>query len=384
MAHATVTGSMGKTRVARAKEFIAQHQLIAFFALTYAFSWPILFLIPQSNAFSTVGNFGPFFAAVVISATIAPKKLNGSRARRWALFALVFAVALSVWILFDWSLHAGRGWLPGAASAALVAFLVSGPLAGRRGVRDLLGPLATWRVGWSSYAAAVLLGPAIFLLPIGLDLAVGGHLPPRPRGAPSLELVSLFFAYILFFGGGFTEEPGWRGFALPRLQSRFSPLVASIILGLVWAFWHTPYYFTGLYTATSNTGPAAVVGILSRFIWVVPLAIIFTWLYNRAGRSLLIVILLHTAFNTATAVVPLSPRASVLFLGTTWAIALVVVGFGRMWRKQQSDVPTLSELTEPLPTSEEPIEAAPISPMLTTREPPAASPDPPGRFRPDE
>jgi membrane protease YdiL (CAAX protease family) len=118
------------------------------------------------------------------------------------------------------------------------------------------------------------------------------------------------------------------------MQLRYTPLVASLILGFFWSLWHLPLYFVGMYTASSGTGPAGIFGILSRFGWVVPLAIIFTWLYNLSGRSsLLTMVLLHASFNTANAVLGLSNRAAFLFMGTTWAIAIVVIVIGRMWRR---------------------------------------------------
>ena len=139
--------------------------MLAHFALAYAFSWTIFFLLPSIN---NTGVFGPPVAAVLIAAVIAPAKVHTSRARRWALFALVFAAALAIWVLFmpgldtqhtypDWfSL-----WFPGAVSSAVVAFVVSGPLAGRQGVRDLLAQLANWRDGWRWYVVALLLDPAL-------------------------------------------------------------------------------------------------------------------------------------------------------------------------------------------------------------------------------
>jgi membrane protease YdiL (CAAX protease family) len=179
-----------------------------------------------------------------------------------------------------------------------------------------------------------LLGPVIYLAPVGLDLALGGQRPPWPRGAPTLGLVMASFGWVLFFDGGM-EEPGWRGFALPRPQERWSPLPASVILGVFWSLWHAPLYFFGRYTAASSTGPAGVAGVLSRFGWVIPLAIIFAWLYNRSGRSALVTMILpHASFNTTTAIIALSDRAAVLFLATTWGIALIGILMDRMWRRQ--------------------------------------------------
>ena len=134
------------------------------------------------------------------------------------------------------------------------------------------------------------------------------------------------------------EEVGWRGFALPRMQKFYSPLIASLIIGAFWALWHLPLYFNGQYTAASNTGPAALAGILFRFEWSLPLSVIFTWVYNRANGSLLIMVLFHVLLDWTTAVVPISYRAgAITFLGTIWVVAILVTVTDRMWRKPQSD-----------------------------------------------
>lgn len=324
------------TKVSRVNQFPAQHQITAFFILTFAFSWAIWFMIPDSNLFSKLGNYGPFLAAVILSAVLSPETVKGGRVQRWALFVLVFTVVFLVWILITPVLAGSTSrtqWPAGAAVAGLISLLVSGPLSGRSGVRELLEPLRRWRVSWISYAAALVVGAGFWLLPAGLDLALGGRLPPWPRGVPTLEAILAAAGWIALFGGG-EEEVGWRGFALPRLQRRFSPLIASLILSPFWSLWHMPLYFNGKYTAASNLGPAAMAGILTRFIWEIPVTILFTWLYNRSRGSLTLMILLHAVFNATITFVGLSDRAGVLmFLCTSWIMALAVVLWGRMWRK---------------------------------------------------
>jgi membrane protease YdiL (CAAX protease family) len=87
----------------------------------------------------------------------------------------------------------------------------------------------------------------------------------------------LLLAYIqtMLFQGPLNEEPGWRGFALPKLQRKYSSIIASIIIGIIWGFWHLPLYITGLYTGGFE-------GILGRLLWTIPLSLILTWVFMAA------------------------------------------------------------------------------------------------------
>ncbi|MGM1029911.1 MAG: CPBP family intramembrane glutamic endopeptidase [Actinomycetota bacterium] len=87
------------------------------------------------------------------------------------------------------------------------------------------------------------------------------------------------FLMVATVGGGL-EEPGWRGFALPDLQGRRSPLVATLLVGLAWGIWHVPLY-----------GPAG-------FVVPLVLAFFYTWIFNRTG-SVLLCLLLHAGFTPA-------------------------------------------------------------------------------------
>jgi uncharacterized protein len=97
----------------------------------------------------------------------------------------------------------------------------------------------------------------------------------------------------LLIGGILGEEPGWRGFALPRLQARYGALVGSLILGVLWSLWHLPLLLTpGGATWTGNLGLFVLLGLA--------LAILHSWVYNGTRASLLAVMLLHAAINTST------------------------------------------------------------------------------------
>jgi membrane protease YdiL (CAAX protease family) len=118
----------------------------------------------------------------------------------------------------------------------------------------------------------------------------------------------------VIFGG--QEEPGWRGYALPALQQRRSPLVATLILGLGWGVWHIPLY-----------GPAG-------FIVPLVLAFFYSWLYNRT-QSVLLCILLHASFTAAQDHLLLTADSrivDVVLLGTylVGAGVLIAVTRGRL------------------------------------------------------
>lgn len=128
---------------------------------------------------------------------------------------------------------------------ALAAFLVVGAAEGKAGVLRLLRGYTIWRVGVRWYAFALL---GIPLIIVAGALVLPGVLPSVSAHAPVTTIVSHYLVALLIFGvigGPFLEEFGWRGFALPRLQCRYGPLLASLLLGVFWTFWHLPFFLPG-------------------------------------------------------------------------------------------------------------------------------------------
>ena len=166
--------------------WVRRHPVAAFFVLAYALSW--LVWIPASlagagQALLVVGAFGPAVAAYIVL------RITGGSVRAWARQILRWRVQLR-WYLYALGLP------------ALLFAVVNGALA--------------------------LLGKPI-------DLALLGERAPS-------YLAGL--AFITLLGGG-QEEPGWRGFALPRLQLRLTPLRSTLVLGALWGLWHLPIYGIG-------------------------------------------------------------------------------------------------------------------------------------------
>jgi uncharacterized protein len=147
--------------------------------------------------------------------------------------------------------------------------------------------MVRWRVGLQWYAVALLLPVAIVLVALYLVALFGGPSPTAAAFAGWYTLPLIFLSTTLI-NGPFTEEPGWRGFLLPRLQSSYSPLVASLIVGVIWASWHLPLLLSDL---TGQRPPL-------QFFVVVAQSVVFTWVYNGTRGSVLLVILMHGAFNS--------------------------------------------------------------------------------------
>ncbi|MGD2205693.1 MAG: CPBP family intramembrane metalloprotease, partial [Anaerolineae bacterium] len=130
-----------------------------------------------------------------------------------------------------------------------------------------------------------------------------------------------FAIFILFFGP-VPEELGWRGYALDRLQMKWSALGSSLVLGVVWALWHLPLFFVdGTYQ--NNLG----VGTLSFWIFmleVIPKSILITWIYNNNRRSTLSAVLLHFTDNFIGELFELAERAE-FYQFMLWIAAAIVV-----------------------------------------------------------
>ena len=217
-----------------------------------------------------------------------------------AFFALAYALSWS-WVIplaaAHQVVHRGAGWpthYPALLGPAIAAVVVTAWTMGRPGLRDLGARLVRWRVALRWWLVAV--SPAAFLTLGLVAMRVAGKPLPavgdfgRFSGTPAIGLVGVFL--LITFVGSLGEETGWRGYALPQLQRRFSPLTATLILALFWFLWHLPQFAViGTYR---DFGP---VGYLGMFLGLTCGAIVLTWLYNRSGGSILLVIVWHGVYN---------------------------------------------------------------------------------------
>jgi membrane protease YdiL (CAAX protease family) len=136
------------------------------------------------------------------------------------------------------------------------------------------------------------------------------------------------FSITLLYGGPLGEEPGWRGFALPYLQKRHSPLEASVILGFFWALWHAPL------DISHGFGVPGLEGVVYRLIFAIPLTLLFTFFYNRTKGSILVAILLHTSVNFSFELFQIQTASSFgVFFVMILVLGCYAVFSGRMWQK---------------------------------------------------
>jgi membrane protease YdiL (CAAX protease family) len=184
----------------------------------------------------------------------------------------------------------------------LAGFLMTAVVSGREGIHALLKRLILWRVGIGWYLFAIVCVPAIAMLGV---LA----LPGAPAAITQSALISslamylpaLIVTFVIAAGG---EEPGWRGFALPRLQERFGPLSGTLVLGLLWGGWHFPLVLTVGYGGGPSSSLVAELGTsLLQILGVTFTAIVITWVFNNTKGSLLLAMLVHGALDAT----PLPP-----------------------------------------------------------------------------
>jgi membrane protease YdiL (CAAX protease family) len=318
--------------------WICRNQVFAFFVLTFVFSWSI-YLVAGLSEFSNqtvlsrvllIAAFGPSLSAILISTVNSSQSATPMSGKRIVLFLLIFVFGAAIeWldhILWRHQIDAHL-IITDAILITLAAVVISSLYSIRQGVRDMITPITHWRVGISWYFIALGLWPLIILagnaMAQSLNMTISSS-PPWPN-RPILFVIAESFLWYFLFGGPLNEEPGWRGFAMPRLQRQFSPLVASVILGALWGLWHVPLHLLGVYYGGAW-------GAIIR-IQEIPRTILFTWIYNRTKGSLLIALLFHTAINTTSLFLP---RSFSIVLVICTLIAAIVVIAEKMWKYPQA------------------------------------------------
>ncbi|WP_320064380.1 CPBP family intramembrane glutamic endopeptidase [Micromonospora sp. RTGN7] len=294
-------------------------------------------------------------------------------------FALAYGLSWVAWIPYILS-DSGLGWislpipevlgttqligmLPGAyLGPVTAALLVTAAADGRAGLRHWSRRLVRWQVGWRWYLVVLAGVPAVVLL--------STFALPDAWGQARMVGVMVFAAYLpmlllQFVTTAAAEEPGWRDFALPRLQRRYGAVSGTVLLGLLWGGWHLPLFLTewGGYPNLSWVYPVEFV------VGCVPLSLVMTWVFNKTRESLPLIMLLHAGINTTYTLVwsevfpNLDPTADTLHVqligSTVVALLLIVATRGRLGLRAEQPQPEPAQPEQPRPEQPQPEPALP-------------------------
>ncbi|GLW98843.1 CPBP family intramembrane glutamic endopeptidase [Microtetraspora sp. NBRC 16547] len=194
------------------------------------------------------------------------------------------------------------GVLPGAYIGPLgAALLVTAVTGGREGLRAWRRRLFRLRVGWHWYAI-VLIGVPITMVSGAFGIpGLAESIKSPPVMVLAVYLPALLIQVVTT---GLAEEPGWRDFALPLMQRRMGPAVGTAVLGVVWAFWHLPLFFTDWSLGGKEYDTAhwwITIGVFT--IMCVAISYPITWVFNHTKESLPVALLLHASNNTVASIV---------------------------------------------------------------------------------
>jgi len=278
-----------------------------------------------------------------------PAGLRGSIRRNpltW-FFTLAFALSWAAWTpyvlsrngldVWQFTFPGGRagsqltGVLPGAYLGPIAsALLVTGITEGRAGLRTWRRRMLRFKVSWRWYLVVLLSVPAALTV-------ASAVLAGRGPALPSAMILAAYLPGLLIqmITTGLAEEPGWREFAMPRMQQRHGPLIATLVVGVLWGCWHLPLFLTewGGGPHVSWTVPVQFV------VMTIAFSFVMTWVFNRSGESMPLVMLLHTGVNNylSLAWTDMFPSLSehdgaraLLLAATAAALVLLIATRGRL------------------------------------------------------
>lgn len=226
----------------------------------------------------------------------------------------------------------------GGYGPTVAAVLLSTIIGGWPALRDLLRKLLVWRAGLRWYFAVLLIGPVVYAGALYLYGAISGETGAVNYGLlpwiPVIVLASIPF-------GPLGEELGWRGFALPRLDASYGFVGSSMMLGVIWTFWHAPLFWAATGTAVSGF-PVTVQSVSIFFLAVTGSSFIYTWVFRNTHGSVLMAVLLHLSLNAAGTVAGMlfpemnaedQQSAYYYYVAVLWALVFGGAAGSECWRR---------------------------------------------------
>lgn len=281
------------------RQKLEKYQLPLFFFLAYLITWSLQ--IPAYFGAHRLGeklsNEANFFHFANL--------FNGSLNPSFTIFFLLFTFSFG---------------------PTLAGILVTAYFKGQAGLKDLFGRCLKIKIPWRWVVIIVAIPVALNLASLLIGSVMGGFQPVQYSFLVPLGLVLPFLLYLIIFTG-LAEELGWRGYALPELQKRYSAEKASWILGIGWGLWHLPANLLGPYlNGNLALGPTISI-LLGLTLGIVGWTIVVTWVYNNT-QSLFWVIILHGFGNALQSYLILSSNnqpAQFLFGILPWALAILLL-----------------------------------------------------------
>lgn len=286
------------------KTFIKRHPVLLYYALVFAISWGGILILAG------------------------PGEIPGTKEQVETLFPFMLLV------LF--------------AGPSVGSMLATSLVDGRAGLRELRVRLLRWRVGVHWYVVALLFGPllvaaVLFMLSLLSPAFLPGILKTKDKG--TLLLFGIAWGLI---GGGFLEELGWTGFAVPKLRLHYSALKTALIVGILWGVWHILIAFWSSGGVAGETPLAIfVAGFLIFYLGALPAyRVLMVWVYDRT-QSLPVLMLMHASLSASTLILqPLATGVPYLTWNLVLAAALwiVVAAVAVINRGQISQPPLYQEM----------------------------------------
>jgi membrane protease YdiL (CAAX protease family) len=328
-------------------DWIKNHQIAAFFIITFAIMWALGFsfgaVIQKGQVLLaplvSIAACGPALAGIIISAVVNTRTRQGTSKAVMRVFFIAWILSALVFIAHN-TLIASFLLSPIIIGYSLivvvpVAGVISASYARIPEVRNYVISLIRLRGVWGWSLFALVLFPGLIMLTIVISRLLGTQANANSQfsetGLTLIGLLAVKIIYQIFFFNAAGEEVGWRGFVMPRLQAVTSPLITSLIISIFWVPWH---YFAW---EAEGLPVLSVQFWIENFIINIPFGLIIVWICNRSKGSILVAGITHASANTFESFVP---NFSV-FIVIIFCLALVMILVDRMWKKLPRDHPAV-------------------------------------------
>lgn len=315
------------------KAFLEKFQFLAFSVLTIIVSVLLWSIAKEQSGtikmlLTQFGYFAPALVAIILTIIITPKE-NIIRIKSYLPFIVAILCMIIIALAYGNKYYQIRidnllyenPLITIIIAISLIYFIWQ--IFANKGANsiDRLVNLPKTKIVW--YILAIGIYPVMKLT----GVLISSKLFPTQIELPNINLIILIplFLFSILFYAGIGEEVGWRGFALKKLQMKYTPFVATLFIGIVWSIWHIGYF-----TLVENYPLQRIPSVV---IWTFIASFFCTWFFNKTNGNVLILILFHASVNFAIIFTP----HPVILTAIHFVLLIIVFSTGRFFKKLKTN-----------------------------------------------